>query len=117
MREHTPGGARLGLVASSLAELSERLAAVLPRLADPALPVDSRRPGRLLLGRAALADGPAGLAFLFPGEGSQYPGMLADLCFHFPEVRRLFDTADRIARDLGEPVPPSEHLFGSVARW
>ena len=40
--------------------------------------------------------------------------MLADLCFHFPEVRRLFDTADRIARDLGETVPPSEHLFGPV---
>ena len=59
--------------------------------------------------------GPGGLAFLFPGEGSQYPGMLADLCFHFPEVRRLFDTADRIARDLGETVPPSEHLFGPVA--
>ena len=55
---------------------------------------------------------PGGLAFLFPGEGSQYPGMLADLCIHFPEVRRLFDTADRIARDLGETVPPSEHLFG-----
>ena len=55
-----------------------------------------------------------GLAFLFPGEGSQYPGMLADLCFHFPVVRRLFDTADRIARDLGEIVPPSEHLFGPV---
>ena len=54
------------------------------------------------------------LAFLFPGEGSQYPGMLADLCLHFPEVRRQFDTADRIALDLGDPVPPSEHLFGPI---
>ena len=27
---------------------------------------------------------------------------------------RMFDTADRIARDLGEIVPPSEHLFGPV---
>ena len=36
VREHRPGGARLGLVASSLAELAERLTAVLPRLADPA---------------------------------------------------------------------------------
>ncbi len=26
----------------------------------------------------------------------------------------MFDTADRIARDLGETVPPSEHLFGPV---
>ena len=53
------------------------------------------------------------LAFLFPGEGSQYPGMLADLCPHFPELRAVFDTADRIARESGEEVPPSRHLFGS----
>ena len=53
------------------------------------------------------------LAFLFPGEGSQYPGMLADLCPHFPELRAVLDTADRIARESGEEVPPSRHLFGS----
>ena len=52
------------------------------------------------------------LAFLFPGEGSQYPGMLADLCPHFPELRAVLDTADRIARESGEEVPPSQHLFG-----
>ncbi len=45
--------------------------------------------------------GPGALAFLFPGEGSQYPGMLADLCLHFPEVRKQFDTADRIALRAG----------------
>ncbi len=56
--------------------------------------------------------GPGGLAFLFPGEGSQYPGMLADLCLHFPEVRRQFDTADRIALELGDAVLPSAHVFG-----
>jgi malonyl CoA-acyl carrier protein transacylase/phosphopantetheinyl transferase len=58
-----------------------------------------------------LKEGAKGLAFLFPGEGSQYPGMLADLCLHFPEVRRMFDIADRIALELGEDVPPSEHLY------
>ena len=112
LHDHTPGRVRLGLVASSTAELEERLAAVLPRLADPAC--RSIRDGRgvYFWNEPLLSDGRAGLAFLFPGEGSQYPGMLADLCIHFPEVRRLFDTADRIARDLGETVPPSEHLFG-----
>ena len=39
--------------------------------------------------------------------------MLADLCPHFPELRAVFDTADRIARESGEEVPPSRHLFGS----
>ncbi len=112
LRDHATGRARLGLVASSTAELAERLAAALPRLADPAC--RSIRDGRgVYYWDEPLLDGGAGgLAFLFPGEGSQYPGMLADLCIHFPEVRRLFDTADRIARDLGETVPPSEHLFG-----
>src|SRR5262249_36833692 len=56
--------------------------------------------------------GTGGLAFLFPGEGSQYHGMLADLCFHFPEVRELFDTADRLALEQGEAVPPSEYVVG-----
>lgn len=31
------------------------------------------------------------LAFLFPGEGSQYLGMLSDLAVHFDEVRQWFD--------------------------
>jgi len=35
LREHPPGGARLGVVASSLPELTERLTSALPRLADP----------------------------------------------------------------------------------
>lgn len=52
-----------------------------------------------------------GLAFLFPGEGSQYAGMLADVCPHFPEVRGLFDTADRLALESGAIAPPSSSLF------
>ena len=36
VREHAPGGARLGVVASSLPELTERLTSLLPRLADRA---------------------------------------------------------------------------------
>ena len=114
-RHAQPGdGARLGIVASSLADLSGRLTSILPRLADPTC--RSIRDGRGIYywDEPLLGNRPGGLAFLFPGEGSQYPGMLADLCFQFPEVRAMFDTADRIARDLGETVPPSEHLFGPV---
>ena len=36
------------------------------------------------------------LAFLFPGQGSQYPEMLSELAIHFPEVRREFEAADRV---------------------
>ena len=55
--------------------------------------------------------GPGRLAFLYPGEGSQYPGMLADLCPHFPELRAALDTADRVALRSGHDLLPSDQLF------
>jgi acyl transferase domain-containing protein/phosphopantetheinyl transferase len=109
--EHPPGQERLGLVASSLPDLIGRLRILLPRLEDCACRTIRDGRGAYYWDQPLLQGGSPGLAFLFPGEGSQYPGMLADLCFHFPEVRRLFDTGDRIALELGETVPPSEHLF------
>jgi [acyl-carrier-protein] S-malonyltransferase len=35
------------------------------------------------------------LAFLFPGQGSQYPGMGQDLAYNFPAARQTFDESDR----------------------
>ncbi len=110
--EHPPGSTRLGLVASSPADLSARLAATLPRLDDPSCRTIRDGRGVYYWDEPLFRAGSGGLAFLFPGEGSQYPGMLADLCVHFPEVVRRFDISDRIALELGDRVPASEHLFG-----
>jgi acyl transferase domain-containing protein/NAD(P)H-dependent flavin oxidoreductase YrpB (nitropropane dioxygenase family)/NAD(P)-dependent dehydrogenase (short-subunit alcohol dehydrogenase family)/acyl carrier protein len=53
------------------------------------------------------------IAFLFPGQGSQYPNMLAQLAMVFPEVRQSFDDAEAalagcLERPLGKFLfPPS----------
>ncbi|MDQ1286168.1 MAG: hypothetical protein QG663_1598, partial [Thermodesulfobacteriota bacterium] len=43
-----------------------------------------------------------GAAFLFPGQGSQYPFMLRDLCERFPIVAETFREADEIMNELGQ---------------
>jgi acyl transferase domain-containing protein/phosphopantetheinyl transferase len=49
-------------------------------------------------------------AFLFPGEGSQYVNMLADLCLYFPNVRKWFDFLDETFAETREH-PPSRFIF------
>src|SRR4029077_12328477 len=106
------GGA---LVASSVRGRPGRLGGLLPRLGAP--PCRTIRDGRGVYywDEPLLGPGSGGLAFLFPGEGSRYPGMLADLCCHFPQGLCRFDISARIALELGEPVPFSDHLFGPLA--
>lgn len=52
------------------------------------------------------------VAFLYPGQGSAYPGMLADICCQFPSVRRWFESMDASA-DGREP--PTRWLFSHLA--
>ena len=48
--------------------------------------------------------------FLFPGQGSQYPNMLADLCLAFPEVRQEFDASDAAFAGVWDCLP-SHYVF------
>ncbi|AMV38764.1 beta-ketoacyl synthase N-terminal-like domain-containing protein [Planctomyces sp. SH-PL62] len=105
-------GSRLGLVVESTADLVDRLESLTSRLEDPARTSIRDSRGAYFWEAPAGRDGGVGL--LFPGEGSQYPGMLADLCPHFPEVRARFDAADRLAIESGAIEPPSDGLFGTT---
>ncbi|MES1261716.1 MAG: polyketide synthase, partial [Acidobacteriota bacterium] len=72
---------RLAIVASSLQDLQSKLRRAATRLNDP----QARRirdPEGIYFFAEPLATR-GGTAFLYPGEGAQYPNMLADLCMHF----------------------------------
>lgn len=97
--ELAPGGLRLAVVARSASELASKLQRVDARLADPAVHAIRSSDGVYFSDTPLYA--PGTLALLFPGEGAQYPGMLADLCGVFPEVEETFAWADQIAADAG----------------
>jgi malonyl CoA-acyl carrier protein transacylase len=97
-----PGGARLGVVSGSAADLAKKLRRAADRLADPNCKQVRDAAGVYFFDRP-LYSAPGSLALLFPGEGAQYPGMLADLCPVFPEVEDKFAWCDRLAAEAGKP--------------
>jgi acyl transferase domain-containing protein len=97
---------RLAVIANSVEGLRQQLSTLAVRLSDPAkLKLQTR--GGIYFSQKSL---PGKVAFLFPGENSQYSGMLTDLALHFPEVRDWFDLLDDMFagdRDFA----PTEALF------
>ncbi len=98
----------LAVVAASHADLQEKLDVALAALRSSQ---DALHDPRGIF----FAQQPAGaqIAFLFPGQGSQYPNMLAQIAMAFPVVRQLFDRATHVLNDcLDKPLgryvfPPS----------
>ena len=100
---------RLAIVASSLQDLAKKLANALKRLAETHCKQIKARDGIYFFDEPLNRRGK--LAFLFPGEGSQYINMLSDLCIHFPEVRQCFDRMDCIFSGHARGYLLSDFIF------
>lgn len=97
---------RLAIVAKDMHDLREKLVWIGTKLTSK-LPERWQSRNGVYYGHD---QSPGKTAFLFPGEGSQYQNMLADLCLHFPKVREWFDFLDKTFH--GErPIPPSALIF------
>ena len=97
-----PGpGVRLAVVSGSAADLVTKLRRAADRLADPKVKQVRDASGVYFFAEPLAEQGT--VALLFPGEGAQYPNMLADLCGVFPEVEETFAWCDRLAAEAGRP--------------
>ncbi|NJM05375.1 SDR family NAD(P)-dependent oxidoreductase [Candidatus Gracilibacteria bacterium] len=115
---------RLAIIATSLDDLRHKLVHALASLNDPTCRQIKGLQGCYFSEEPPGATGK--LAFVFPGEGSQYINMLADLCIHFPEVRHWFDLSnqpfieqhsDSLPRDVFFPLPTiGSHTTASSER-
>ena len=103
------GPVRMAVVGTSHADLQAKLERAIKRLGDERTrnikEIEGIYQFREPLGQQGK------LAFLFPGEGSQYRNMLGDLCIHFPEVRRTFDLMDRAYENHPRDYLPSDVIF------
>ncbi len=94
---------RLSIVASSLDDLKQKLSLAQQSLAN-AETVAIKDPRGIYFSEHSLAS-QGKVAFLFPGQGSQYPRMLQDLLLHFPEMQQVLEEATQaLSGKLDEPL-------------
>ena len=97
-----PPFCRLAIVATSWEDLPAQLRRAREQLASNVEEI-SEPTGIYYTERPLASSGK--LAFLFPGQGSQYVNMLADLAVQFPEVHAQFERSNRLlAGKLSRPL-------------
>jgi len=109
VRHRQGAGARLTLVADSVDDAARKLSYAHVCLADSSRERIRDRGGIFFFDEPLRPRGK--LALLFPGEGSQYPWMLSELCCRFPEVCRVMDLADRAFAGHPRGYLPSRLIY------
>jgi malonyl CoA-acyl carrier protein transacylase/phosphopantetheinyl transferase len=102
------GPVRLAIVAADPSSTLRQLAGVERSLAAGGTP---RHGAQSVFFTDSAPARPRSLAFLLPGQGSQYAGMLADVVCHFPSVRSWYERLDR-----NDPAQRPSRWFFEPAR-
>jgi acyl transferase domain-containing protein len=103
-------GARFAIVAPSMGDAASRILRAIDMIEQGGDALSQLDPmGAFYAGEPALTADQ--VAFLFPGQGSQYPGMAGDLAMLFPEVREVIEDAsialmDKTPGPLGDLIAP-----------
>ena len=101
----------LALVACSLNDLKDKLNTVIKALRDSRAEIFDT--GGIYMSQRPAAEN-CKLAFLFPGQGSQYLYMFWDLVIQFPELRDWFERAEKLVEDkLDRPL--TSYIFPATA--
>ena len=80
----------LSVVTDNLSRLADNLKTALEHIAGKS---DAVLPPHIQIGTERIAPD-AKIAFVYPGQGSQYPNMLREAALYFPEVRESLEFAD-----------------------
>ena len=99
--EKKRGGLRLAIVASTVEDLRAKLKRARGLVAEGAAEV--YEPSGIVLEEGGKWAG-AGVAFLFPGQGSQSPDMIGELAIHLPVVMDGIEEFDRALAGKGLPT-------------
>lgn len=97
---------RVGFAAADAEDARKKLSLLLDAMSHPEKKAALRARG-IHISEGSKTNAQAGVALLFPGQGSQYPYMLRDLAERFPVVAQTFEEADKILVSLGLPSATS----------
>ncbi len=103
------GSHRLAVIAKNIPDLKSKLNRVVELLRNSERTQLQMRSG-IYYAETRSTEAIGKTAFLFPGYGSCYSGMLADLCSHFPGVREWVNWLDQTLEEV-EGSLPSQLLF------